>query len=94
MVARCKTMVSTAVSEGGMVVLGYVVKRIKGRLYVYEQYRKDGKVVTKYVGPLERIVEGYKRCQNMGNGGEAPNWWARGDSNPRPPGYQPGALPG
>jgi len=21
-------------------------------------------------------------------------WWARGDLNPRPPGYQPGAPPG
>ncbi len=37
--------------------MGYVVKRIKGRLYVYEQYRRDGKVITKYVGPLERIAE-------------------------------------
>ncbi len=47
--------------------MGYVVKRIKGRLYVYEQYRRNGKVVTKYVGPLERIVEGFKQCQNMGS---------------------------
>ncbi len=26
--------------------------------------------------------------------GGAQRWWARGDSNPRPPGYEPGALPG
>ena len=32
---------------GGAVFLGYVVKRIKGRLYVYEQYREKSKVVAK-----------------------------------------------
>ena len=47
-----------------MIVLGYVVKKIKGRLYVYEQYRSNGKVVTKYVAPLDRVVEGFKRCQD------------------------------
>ncbi len=66
-------MTKQQAGEGGDPVLGYVVKRIKGRLYVYEQYRKDGKVVTRYVGPLERIVEGYKRCQELcvGPGGAA-----------------------
>ena len=59
--------------EVGETIMSYVVKRIKGRLYVYEQYRRDGKVITKYVGPLERIVEGYKRCQELcvGPGGAA-----------------------
>ena len=41
-----------------------VVKRVKGRLYVYEQYRMGGKVVTRYIGPLEemaRVYELYKR---------------------------------
>ncbi len=78
----------------GETLMGYVVKRIKGRLYVYEQYRRDGKVVTKYVGPLERIIEEWKTLKNMELRGEAPRWWARGDLNPRPPGYEPGALPG
>jgi hypothetical protein len=41
-----------------------VVKRVKGRLYVYEQYRLGGRVVTRYIGPLEemaRVYELYKR---------------------------------
>ncbi len=74
--------------------MGYVVKRIKGRLYVYEQYRRDGRVIAKYVGPLERIIEEWKTLRDMGLRGQGPEWWARGDLNPRPPGYQPGALPG
>ena len=59
---------------GGAVILGYVVKRIKGRLYVYEQYRENGRVVTRYVGPLEGIVDGWKRCLHgvvSGGGGPA-----------------------
>ncbi len=37
-----------------------VVKRVKGKLYVYEQYRLNGKVVTKYIGPLEELVRIYQ----------------------------------
>jgi len=47
----------------------YVVKKTKKRLstevikeyrYVYWQERlKDGKILTKYIGPLEEIVETY-----------------------------------
>ena len=55
-------------SSSGVIWLGYVVKRIKGRLYVYEQYRRDGKVVTKYIGSLESIVDGYKRFRNRVEG--------------------------
>ncbi|WP_110138754.1 putative integrase [Hyperthermus butylicus] len=33
-----------------------VVKKIKGRIYVYPQGRENGRVVTKCVGPLDRIV--------------------------------------
>ncbi len=50
--------------SSGVIWLGVVVKRIKGRLYVYEQYRRDGKVVTRYIGSLESIVDGWKRCRN------------------------------
>ncbi len=40
--------------------MALVVKRVKGRKYVYEQYRVDGKVVTRYIGPLEEIVRVYE----------------------------------
>ncbi|MEM4847071.1 MAG: putative integrase [Thermosphaera sp.] len=29
-----------------------VVKKVKGKLYVYEQYRVNGQVYTRYIGPL------------------------------------------
>ena len=77
---------------------GFVVKRITKKLksdgsirtyyYVYEQYRDGKKVVTKYIDSLEEIVEFY--VENRLNREK----WARGDLNPRPPGYEPGALPG
>ncbi len=76
----------------------FVVKRITKKLksdgsirtyyYVYEQYRVGKKVITRYIGSLEEIVKFY--VENKQNLEE----WARGDSNPRPPGYEPGALPG
>ncbi len=74
--------------------MGYVVKRIKGRLYVYLQYRENSRVVTRYVGPLERIVEEYKRCKDMGLRCEASAWWTGRDLNPGPLGCKPSALPG
>ncbi len=50
----------------GGVTLGLVVKKIKGKLYVYEQFRVGGKVVTKYVGPLEEIVRLYQIAKLKG----------------------------
>ncbi len=66
-----------------MIWLGIVVKRIKGRLYVYEQYRRDGKVITRYIGSLESIVDGWKRCKD-GVEGHSPQLVDR-------PGFEPGA---
>ncbi len=37
-----------------------VVKKVKGHLYVYEQYRLKRRVVTKYIGPLEELVRIYQ----------------------------------
>ncbi len=37
-----------------------VVKRVKGKLYVYEQYRVGKEVVTKYIAPLEELVRVYQ----------------------------------
>ncbi|OYT39177.1 MAG: hypothetical protein B6U89_04660, partial [Desulfurococcales archaeon ex4484_58] len=37
-----------------------VVKRVKGHLYVYEQYRVGDKVITKYIGPLEELARIYQ----------------------------------
>jgi len=42
---------------GEPIPLRYVVKKIKGNYYVYLHGRKNGKLITKYIGPLERIVE-------------------------------------
>ena len=44
----------------GRNALTLVVKRVKDRLYVYEQYRLNGRVYTKYIGPLEEIVRIYQ----------------------------------
>ncbi|RLG82316.1 MAG: hypothetical protein DRO40_08010 [Thermoprotei archaeon] len=46
-----------------------VVKRIRGKLYVYEQYRLGSRVITKYIGPLEEIVRIYQifKLKNMVN---------------------------
>ncbi len=52
-------MPSQLTTVGG-VTLGFVVKKVKGRLYVYEQYRVGGKVITKYVAPLEVLVRYYQ----------------------------------
>ena len=40
--------------------LGFIVKRIKGRLYVYEYAKIDGKAVEVYIGSLEEIVRAYQ----------------------------------
>ncbi|OYT57402.1 MAG: hypothetical protein B6U76_01115 [Desulfurococcales archaeon ex4484_217_2] len=64
---------------GDLIPLKYVVKKVKGRLYVYLRGRKsEGKVVTKYIGPPERIVETYLESK-------VNSWWARGDLNPELP---------
>ncbi len=53
----------------GFLRMSLVVKRVKGKLYVYEQYRLNGKVVTKYIGPLEELVRIYQvyRLENQVN---------------------------
>ena len=38
----------------------YSVKRIRGRLYVYETRRVNGRSVTRYVAPLEALVEAFR----------------------------------
>ena len=53
----------TIVSE---VILTLVVKKVKGKLYVYDQFRVSGKVITKYVGPLEEIVRLYQIAKIKG----------------------------
>ncbi len=78
--------------------MGYVVKRIKGRLYVYEQYRNErGKVVTRYLGP-STISWKARRSTSRNTSGmerpEAPLWWTGRDLNPGPLGCKPSALPG
>jgi len=43
--------------------LGYSVKRVKGRLYVYEYVRINGKPIVRYVAPLEVLVRTYEAVQ-------------------------------
>ena len=43
-----------------------VVKRIKGRLYVYDEYRVNGKVQTFYIGPLEEMARVYQVYKSLG----------------------------
>ena len=50
----------------GGVTLTLVVKKVKGKLYVYEQFRVSSKVITKYVGPLEEIVRLYQIARIKG----------------------------
>ena len=80
----------------------YVVKRITKKLksdgsvrtyyYVYEQYRDGKRVVTRYIAPLEEIVEFYIKYMEANKGNK--EWWTGRDLNPGPPGCKPGALPG
>jgi len=42
-----------------------VAKKIGGKWYVYEQSRVNGKVVTRYIGPLDRIARAYE-LHNLG----------------------------
>ncbi len=79
----------------GIVALKPVVKRVKGRLYVYLQGRENGRVVTRYLGPLDRIVEEWLHYkQQLNNGDLKRGWWTGRDLNPGPLGCQPSALPG
>jgi len=48
-----------------------VIKTVKGKKYVYEQYRHGNVVVTKYLGPLEEMVRVYQLYKSLGEGAEA-----------------------
>ncbi len=62
-------MVKSELTTYEGVSMALVVKRIKGKLYVYEEYRIGRKVITKYIGPLEEIVRLYQisRLQSQVN---------------------------
>ena len=83
--------------EASIMARKYVVKRLFKDLsdgtkgvyyYVYEQYRQGNKVVTKYIGKLDDIIEFFIKHRNSGK------WWTGRDLNPGPLGCQPSALPG
>ncbi len=46
--------------------LTIVVKRVKGRLYVYDEYRLNGKVVTNYIGPLDEMARIFQIYKSLG----------------------------
>ncbi len=97
---RGLTTNSTSVVVSVVETMGrrFVVKRVTKKLksdgsirtyyYVYEQYRDGKRVVTKYIAPLDNIIEFYvKHVENE-------KWWTGRDLNPGPLGCQPSALPG
>ena len=43
-----------------------VIKRVKGRPYVYEQFRHGDIVITKYIGPLEELVRVFQLYKSFG----------------------------
>ncbi len=47
-------------SKLGVTYLGIIIKKVKGKLYVYEYARVSGKPIYRYVGPLEEIVRTYE----------------------------------
>ena len=49
--------------------MGWVVKRIRGRQYLYYQRRIAGKVVTKYIGPLDLIARVYLEWKKQSKDG-------------------------
>ncbi len=53
-------------SRGGTARLTLVIKRVKGRPYVYEQFRRGDIVVTKYIGPLEEMVRVFQLYKSLG----------------------------
>ena len=44
------------VVEVGDASMALVVEKVKGRLYVCDEYRENGRVVTKCIGPVEEMV--------------------------------------
>ena len=46
--------------------MAIVVKRVKGKLYVYDQYRVNGRVKTFYIGPLEEMARIYQIYKSLG----------------------------
>ena len=73
-----------------LLVLRFVVKKVKGKPYVYLHGRDEtGRVKTIYVGPLEEIAK-YYLVNVKGKAG----WWTGRDLNPGPLGCKPSALPG
>ena len=43
-----------------------VIKRVKGKQYVYEQFRHGNVVVTKYIGPLEEMARIWQLYKTLG----------------------------
>jgi len=43
-----------------------VIKRVKGKQYVYEQFRHGDVVVTKYIGPLEEMIRIWQLYKTLG----------------------------
>ena len=71
-------------------VFRFVVKKVKGKDYIYLQGRDEqGHVKTIYVGPLEEIAKYYLVFNVKGEAG----WWTGRDLNPGPLGCKPSALP-
>ena len=63
----------------------YVVKSVRGYKYVYRQFRVGDKIITEYIGPLDKIVDHYLKTKD---------WCGGRDSNPgRPTPTEPQSVP-
>ena len=56
----------------------YVVKRIKGRRYVYQQFKIGNRTISKYIGNFDKIIEFYLN-------------YSKNYGKMRPPGFEPGS---
>ena len=59
-------MPRSKIVDSGRGSLTLVVKKVKNRLYVYDEYRTNGKVNTFYVGPLEEMVRIFQLYKSLG----------------------------
>ncbi len=59
-------MVRQRIVQLGRNNLTIVVKKVKGKLYVYDEFRLNGQVVTNYIGPLEEMTHIYQVYKSLG----------------------------
>ncbi len=49
--------------------MGYTLKDVKDNLYVYKEYKINGRVVTRYIGPLKKITRKWQAARVVNSNG-------------------------